>query len=237
MNEICVNIITRSELKGHKNLEHVLQIYQKARKALMFDKYSFFEPIKNPLSTEAISEIISLDKFNILVKDSRHSVTGSIWMNNRINTLFLESKKWNSQLADDLWCITKEIAQVIDVDFAFLDILTERVIQNGKKIGAALKTHKNKEEYTYSLFPKVLAAGFPDAYHFMLINKNMVSYVNDLINEIGSVCKISNEKNYIECILSEKIGSDVEEISRKKNLVLSKIVPKFKLSKWQAESK
>lgn len=232
MNEICVNIITRSELRGHQNLINILNVYQKKRKTFKFDKYAFCEPIKESFAVEVIPEIVSKDKFNILLRDSMHAVTGSIWMNNRIKTIFLECKKWNTQMANDLWDLTKEISQVVEVDFAFLDILTERVVQGGKKIGAILKTHRDKENYTYSLFPKNLSFGLPDAYHFMLIDKKMVTAIFDLIEKLKTVCLVSVSENYIECLLSEELGSNEEEIKNKKDLIFGIISQRFKSDEW-----
>ena len=157
MNEICVNIVTRSELKGHHNLVNLLQACRKERRSLKFDKYSFFEPIKKPLSEEAVSEIASSDNFCILLRDSKRAITGSIWMNNSIRLVSFESKKWTDQLSSDLWELTRDISQVIDIDFAFMDTLTQRVIQRGKEKGAVIKTNKNNNVYMYSLFSKSLS--------------------------------------------------------------------------------
>lgn len=232
MNEICVNIITRTELKDKKVLLRLLEVILKERQEMKFNKYSFFEPINMSFNKEVLSEIASTNNFCILLKDSRMAVTGSIWMNNRVCSIFFESKKWNETIKNDLWQLTKDLSQVINIDFAFLDILTSHVILNGQKIGAVTKTNRMRDDYTYSLFQRNLSFGIPDTYHFMLINKKMLNNAESCISELSSIYLVNDLDDYIECQLSEKLGSEQKEIVSKKEIAYKILNSSFNAAEW-----
>ena len=232
MNELCVNLVTRSELRGHSNLARVLRVLSKEREFIQFDKVSFFEPIRTDFTEGIIPSIASTDNYSILLKDSSHTISASIWMNNWIRTIFLETNRWNENIIRDVQLIIKEIADIVIVDFAFLDILTNRVVQNGIRMGAVRKTHRDKDSYIYSLFPKALSRGVPDAYHYMLFSKDVLKNVAAFITEMQTVYEINVSERYLDCNLSEKMGVDDDEVNQKKDCALKIITSYFMAEYW-----
>ncbi|GMO63577.1 MAG: hypothetical protein Ta2A_10630 [Treponemataceae bacterium] len=230
MNELSVNIATANEPYDRKRVVAMLDAFCQKRECFNIDKYSFYEPIKLPFSREVISEIVAHDTA-IFMKDSKRHIDASICAGSYVELICLHSKKWKNALAEELYGLIQEIAAHIEVDFAFCDILTDYVVQRGKTIDAVGMTNRKKEVYDYTLFKQTLVHGFPDAFHYMLINKKLLRDTTTLTEDLKDLYTVHENDTYVTLILQDELGASVSSVKKKKAYTILKA--NFLPEKWE----
>jgi hypothetical protein len=240
MHEACAIIITRESVRGKETLEKILQILIKKRNVFYLDKYNDCEPIKLDYSVKAISGIVSSAQregvYEFFFKAKSKGIAASIWFNTPHDSraaICIDMNRPKADVYSDFIQILQEIASVCKFDFGFVDSLTARIVENGKKIGAAARIHKDKDNYGYFLGPRALKNGFPDAYNYMVIHKNCLENIEAVNARLSNLCTVSEYNDYFEYRVSGLFGDESGAVDEKMRAIHQIIARSFHVRYWQ----